>query len=83
MSARVTERSVVENTLNAFVWKSAEATVFPSGGQAPFCASEARQVVGACVISDEAIMPKNPKRDSERKPTSMSIETDFMMLILA
>jgi len=77
------ESKVVENTLYALVWKRADATVFSDGGQAPFCASEARHLFGVCDISDDSSMPKNPKRERAIKPARMTRESVFIVLILA
>ena len=77
-STAALESRNVENTLKASVWKRADATVFSGGGQAPFCASEARQVFCACDISDDSSMPTKPKMEREKNPMSNTQARNFM-----
>lgn len=72
------ERNAVPNTLSAFVWKKTEASVCAGGGHAPFCASDAKQVFGACSIFNESSTPKKPNTEREMKTIRMISEINLI-----
>jgi len=76
--ASTLESTVVVNAFIAFVWNIAESTVSLGGGQAPFCASEAMQRDGVCVISDASSILMKPKSDTEMKPMRTTAANTFI-----